>query len=124
MTVPLPVYNRNQGNIQRARLNVEQTKVELAAQERRVIAEVKQAEKEYLVARASAERLRQVALPAAQQVLSTAIVRYRAGEQDILYVLNAFRQYNDFVRQYLSTWLRYRRAMLRLNTAAGRRLLP
>ena len=31
VTVPLPVFNRNQGNIQRARLNVSQTQTELAA---------------------------------------------------------------------------------------------
>jgi cobalt-zinc-cadmium efflux system outer membrane protein len=124
VTAPLPIYNRNQGNIQRARYNVEQTRLELAAQERRVIAEVLQAEKEYLVSRAAAERLRQAALPAAQQVLDTALVRYRAGEQDLLYVLAAYREYNGFVRQYLSSWLRYRRAMLSLNTAVGRRILP
>ncbi|QDV34317.1 TolC family protein [Tautonia plasticadhaerens] len=124
LTVPLPLYNRNQGNIQRAKLNVEQTKVELTSQERQVVAEVIQAEREYLVSRAAAERLRQVSRPAAEQILETAKLRYRAGEQDLLYVLNAYREYNGFVRQYLSTWLRYRRAMLSLNTAVGRRILP
>ena len=31
VTVPLPIYNRNQGNIQRARVNVSQTRTQLAA---------------------------------------------------------------------------------------------
>ena len=34
VTVPLPVYNRNQGGIQRAVLNVTQTQTELAETER------------------------------------------------------------------------------------------
>jgi cobalt-zinc-cadmium efflux system outer membrane protein len=83
-----------------------------------------QAEQEYQVARSAAERLRRISLPAAEQVLDTALLRYRAGEQDLLFVLNAYREYNAFVREYLSTWVRYRRAMLRLNTAVGRRILP
>jgi cobalt-zinc-cadmium efflux system outer membrane protein len=124
LTAPLPLYNRNQGNIRRAELNVSQTKVELASRERRVVAEVMQAEQEYQVARSAAERLRRISLPAAEQVLDTALLRYRAGEQDLLFVLNAYREYNAFVREYLSTWVRYRRAMLRLNTAVGRRILP
>ena len=34
ITVPLPVYNRNQGNIDRARINVTQTQQQLAFLER------------------------------------------------------------------------------------------
>ena len=49
MTVPLPLYNRNQGNIERARLTVGQTRVELAELERRVVAEVQRAERAYQV---------------------------------------------------------------------------
>ena len=41
MTVPLPIYNRNQGNIAKAHSNLHQTQVELAALERRVVSEVR-----------------------------------------------------------------------------------
>src|SRR5205823_2870108 len=34
VTVPLPIYNRNQGAIQRAKLNVTQTQIQLATLER------------------------------------------------------------------------------------------
>ena len=34
ITVPLPVYNRNQGNIERAKINVYQTEVQLAYQQK------------------------------------------------------------------------------------------
>ena len=124
VTVPLPVYNRNQGNIQRAKINVDQTRTELAAQEVRVVTEVLQAEKEYQIARGAVDRLERTIRPAAQKVLDTAYIRFRSGEKDILFYLSARRDYNDFVRQYLRSYLRYRRSLLKLNTAVGQRIMP
>ena len=124
VTVPLPAYNRNQGNILRAKINVDQSKTELAAQELRVTTDVLQTEKEYAIARAAVERLEGSIRPAAQQVLDTAKLRFRSGEKDILYYLSARRDYNDFVRQYLQSYLRYRRSLLKLNTAVGQRIMP
>ncbi len=50
ITVPLPVYNRNQGAILRSKLNVTQTQIELATLERQTMTDVEQAEKkEYQV---------------------------------------------------------------------------
>ena len=37
LTVPLPVYNRNQGNIERARINITQSQVQLNDRERQVV---------------------------------------------------------------------------------------
>ena len=51
VTVPLPVYNRNQGNIERAKVNVSQTRVELAALERQVADEVDEAIREFELSR-------------------------------------------------------------------------
>ncbi|HEX8200175.1 MAG TPA: TolC family protein, partial [Isosphaeraceae bacterium] len=124
LTVPLPIYNRNQGNIRRARLNVAQTQVELAALERQVVAEVEQAAQEYVVTRDAVERLRRDLLPAARNVLSVAYLRYREGEEDVVTFLNARGAYNDVVRQYRDFSVRHRRSMLNLNTAVGRRILP
>ena len=53
VTVPLPLYNRNQGNIQRARINVTQSQVELAEREQQVVNEVRRAEREYALTRAA-----------------------------------------------------------------------
>ena len=63
ITVPLPVYNRNQGNIERAKINVYQSEVQLAAQEKRVEIEVRQAIKEYQASRQIADRIRHQVLP-------------------------------------------------------------
>ena len=57
VAAPLPVFNRNQGNIARARLNVERTQAELAALEDRAVLEVRQAERLFAVTRAAVKRM-------------------------------------------------------------------
>jgi cobalt-zinc-cadmium efflux system outer membrane protein len=124
VTVPLPISNRNQGNIRRARLNVDQTRTEMAALELRVVTEVRQAVREYAVTRASVEKVERELLPFARQVVDEALKAYRLGEGPLLDYLNARREYNEIIRQFRDTAIRHRRAMLALNTAVGRRLLP
>jgi cobalt-zinc-cadmium efflux system outer membrane protein len=47
LTFALPIFNRNQGNIARSESNLAQSKLELSALERRVVAEVRLADREY-----------------------------------------------------------------------------
>ncbi len=124
VTVPLPLYNRNQGNLQRARINVDQSHVELAEREQQAANEVRQAERQYVVTRQALERIESRLRPAALRVLDDARRLYMQGEEDALLYLNAQREYNEASRQYRDMLVRHRRAMLRLNTAVGIRLLP
>lgn len=124
ITVPLPLYNRNQGNIIRAKTNVAQTQAQLAAAELRVITEVRQAEREYQVSKEAVEHIERGLLPGARRIRDEALRRYNEGEAGLVDYLFAQREYNDIVRQYRDTQLRHRRSMLALNTAVGRRLLP
>lgn len=124
VTVPLPLYNRNQGNIQRARLNVSQTRAENYALERQVVTDVEQAESEYQVTRSALGRIESELLPEARQVRDSVLRLYRGGEVDALAYLNAQRDYNEVVRQYRDMLVRHRRSMLDLNTTVGHRVLP
>jgi cobalt-zinc-cadmium efflux system outer membrane protein len=124
LTVPLPLYNRNQGNIQRARVNVSQTQTQLAAAELKVVTEVRQAEREYHVTRAAVEHIERDLLPGARRIRDESFRRYSQGEAALLDYLLAQRDYNDIVRQYRDTQVRHRRSMFALNTAVGVRLLP
>jgi cobalt-zinc-cadmium efflux system outer membrane protein len=123
-TVPLPVYNRNQGNIERAKINISQVRTELSAQEQRAIAEVRKADREYGLTRAMVERIERELLPDALKVRETVYRQFTLGEVDAIAFLNAQRAYNDVVRQYRDTVVRHRRSMVRLNTVVGERLLP
>jgi cobalt-zinc-cadmium efflux system outer membrane protein len=124
MTVPVPVFNRNQGNIERARLNVDQTRTEMATLQQAVLTEVEQAEEEFRLARDAAARLESEIVPAAARMLADTDTIYRQGETDLIAYLIVQRNYNDVVRQYRDALVRQRRAALRLNTVVGCRLLP
>ena len=124
LTVPLPIFNRNQGNIQRARLNICQTRAEYQDLTRRVIDEVNAADREYRLTLAAMHRFEEVLRPAAEEVLATAQRQFDQGSIDLIGYLNTRRDYNQVARQYLDTLVRHRRAMLSLNTAVGQRLLP
>ncbi|MDR3638595.1 MAG: TolC family protein [Isosphaeraceae bacterium] len=124
VTVPLPVYNRNQGNIQRAVVNVGQSHVELAEREQQVANEVRHAEREYALTRAAVERIEGRLLPAAARVRDDGYRLFTQGEEEAIVYLNAQREYNEAARQYRDMLVRHRRSMLRLNTAVGQRLLP
>jgi cobalt-zinc-cadmium efflux system outer membrane protein len=122
--VALPVFNRNQGNIMRSRLNAEQSKHELAAQERQVVYDVSEAIREYELSRNSVEEYRKDVIPASREVRNSAFRRWQGGESSALDYLEAQQEYNDVVRQYRDALVRHRRAMLDLNTAVGARIIP
>ena len=124
VTVPLPLYNRNQGNIERARINVSQSRVELAEREQQVESEVHRALREYLVTRAAIRRIEDRLLPAAERARTDAYRLFTQGEEEAIVYLNAQREFNEASRQYRDLLVRHRRSMLALNTAVGLRLLP
>jgi cobalt-zinc-cadmium efflux system outer membrane protein len=124
VAVPLPLFNRNQGNIARARLNVSQTQAELVALEDRVAFEVRQAERSYRVTRSAVERIEGSLLPRATIEHDRVNRLYLAGQADELAFLTAESDYDRIVRQYRDALVRHRRSMLRLNTVVGHRILP
>jgi cobalt-zinc-cadmium efflux system outer membrane protein len=124
LSVPLPIFNRNQGNILRSKLNVEQTRSELGALEQQVVHEVRQAERQYAVTRGSVERIERSLLPNARHEHDLATKLYLEGKASEISFLTAERDFDQVVRQYRDTLVRHRRAMLKLNTAVGVRILP
>lgn len=124
VTVTLPVFNRNQGNILRSQLNAEQSKCELANQERQVVYDVEEAIREYDLSLQSVVEFRKEVIPASQKVRDSAFRNWQGGETSALDYLEAQQGYNDRVRQYRDALVRHRRAMLDLNTAVGSRIVP
>src|SRR5262249_61732096 len=91
LTVPLPVYNRNQGNIARAAQTVVQTEVQLANLERQVILEIQRAEAAYDVTLATIKRLEAEILPAARENLEISLRRARSEKPDPNFTIEAQR---------------------------------
>jgi cobalt-zinc-cadmium efflux system outer membrane protein len=124
VTIPLPVYNRNQGGIERAKINVNQSQVQLSDAERQLLIDVEKAVQEYQVTKRLVEELRTDVIPDAAQVRDAAQRLWQGGETSLLNFLQAQLDYNDVVKQYVDTAVRHRQSMLDLNTAVGRRILP
>jgi cobalt-zinc-cadmium efflux system outer membrane protein len=124
VTVALPIYNRNQGNILRTQINISQVQMRLATLESLIASEVRHAERDYANSRNVLNQIERALLPGARMAREDALHRYGQGELGTLDYLEAEREYNDIVRQYRDTLVRHRRNMLNINTAVGRRLLP
>ena len=124
VTFPLPIYNRNQGNIAKARTNIHQTTTELAALERRVVSEVRLADREYRSSAQALERIEKTTLPKARQAFERNSREFAAGKisaDDYMSHLDDEAEASTSFREAL---LRHRKSMLDLNTAVGLRLLP
>jgi len=119
VSVPLPIFNRNQGEI--ARAEAEQTKAgrSLAALENNVSGEVASAYQEFESARLLlADMERDLLQPVADARAGTTYV-YQAGATTLLDVLDAQRTFNDTMDTYYTAQAAYRRAEARLTLVAG-----
>ena len=119
----VPLFNRNQGNIRRAGINVSQTRIEQSGVERQIENEVRRALKDHETASASVEKLRTDVLPRAKRMRDQTLKLLTTGEQGAIAYLNAQREYSDVVRQYRDSLIRQRRAALRLNTVVALRII-
>jgi cobalt-zinc-cadmium efflux system outer membrane protein len=124
MTFPLPIYNRNQGNIAKAHSNLHQTHVELSALERRVVSEVRLAEREYRSSKDALERIEKTTLPHARKVLERNARDFEAGKVTPDDYLGHLSDAADAASSFRDALIRHRRSMIDLNTAVGLRVLP
>ncbi len=124
VTFPVPLFNRNQGNIAKARTNLAQTEAEVVALERRVAAEVRQAHREFAAARQALALVETSVVAPARDATARAVAGFLAGELDVADYLDQMEDDADSARLYRDAVLRYRRSMLDLNTAVGARLMP
>ena len=119
-----PIFNRNQGNIRRAQLNVQQTRSELQTLEHHANVEVGDALDEYNAAHEAVLRIERTILPRSMRIRDASVNLLQQGEISALDYLNMQREHSEVIRQYRDALIRRRRAMLRLNTAVGERILP
>lgn len=120
----LPFFDRNQGEIARARVNVQQTRLELQGLERRIINEVQYAVTEYAVSRTTVEQYEREMLGGARLLRDEQARPFANGQATLDSVLEAQKEYEEIVREYLEALVYHRRTMLRLNSAVGQHILP
>ncbi len=124
VTAAIPLYNRNQGNVTRAKINIHQSAIQVASAERVVMSDVLNAAQELEQSKVAVAQFRKEILPPAKEVRDTALKRMLGGEISMDEYLDAQQDYNDYVRAYVDALIRHRNAILDLNTAVGERLMP
>ena len=123
-TLSIPLYNRNQGNVTRAKININQTEIQVESAERLVQSDVLNAVAELEQSLVAVSEFRKEIIPVSRRVRDAAFKRFTGGQTGAIEYLNAQQDYNDQVRSYKDAMIRHRQAILDLNTAVGERVLP
>lgn len=120
LSVPLPVFNRNQGEVARAHAQQDQIGTKIRAIENDVSSEVANAVAAYAASRDVVNTIEQRMLAQAQDVRSVTEYSYRRGEASFIEFLDAVRTYNDTMQNYNAARAEYARSLYLLDSIAGR----
>ncbi len=124
LSVPLPLFNRNQGEIERARRESTQIEARIRALQNDIRQEVQSAYQQYAVARQLLESIETGMLQEARQVRQTTEYSYRRGEASFVELLDAQRAFNDTVQSYNEARADYARSLYLLDSASGKGVNP
>jgi len=118
-SVPLPIFNRNQGEIARAGAEQEKATRSFAALNNSVDGEVASAYQEFESARQLLTDMERDLLQPAADARAGTTYMYQAGATSLLDVLDAQRAFNETMDTYYSAQAAYRRADARLGLVTG-----
>ena len=122
-SAPLPVFNRNQGEIARATAEQQQIRKSIEALQAEISGEVNNAWQEYETARVLVGEIERDLLGPSQQARDTTAYVYQAGASSLIDVLDSQRAFNETMSAYYSAQADYRRATSRLASAVGEEVI-
>ena len=123
-SVPLPLFNRNQGEIARAVREREQLLAKIRALEHDITGEAQNAYQTYLTAHQIVENIEQHMLEQAQNVRTVMEYSYRKGQARFVEFLDAQRAYNDTRQSYNQVRADYARSLYQLDAVSGASVNP
>lgn len=119
VTVPLPLWNRNQGGIARAAAERRLAESNLAVVELDVRLEIQQAVNAVEANRARAEYIERQTLSSATEIRDVVSESYRLGAANLIDFLDAQRAFRDTLRTYNRALFDYRVSVYELDAARG-----
>jgi cobalt-zinc-cadmium efflux system outer membrane protein len=122
VSVPIRVFDRNQGEIERTRAEVERADHLRDVAVEQVRAEVETAVASVLTEREKARQLGEVYLPRAERVRATVDFAYRRGGLSVLDLLDAQRTYRETALERVRSLGDYWNAVYQLEAAVGGQL--
>jgi len=122
--VPLPLLNRNQGEIERARRENQQLVARARALTQQIDVEVRTAFEQFQAARQLVATIEQLMLRQARDVRDTTEYSYRRGEASLVEFLDAQRTFNDTVQSYNDARADYARSLYLLEAVTANGVRP
>jgi cobalt-zinc-cadmium efflux system outer membrane protein len=120
LSIPLPVYDRNQGEIERARQEERQVQLRIRALQSVIGSEVETAYQQLLTSRALLEDIENRMLRQAHIVREITEYSYRRGEATLLEFLDAQRAYNDTMQGYSEARAEFARSLYLIDAVTGK----
>ncbi|MGX6571260.1 TolC family protein [Cupriavidus necator] len=120
VAIPLPLFDRNQGNLYEAIRRADKAQDEYLATRVRLTNELQLASNQLAVSRASAQTLKNTVLPAAEQAYDAATKGFEAGKFNFLDVLDAQRTLFQARIRYLGVLARTYQSATTIDRILGR----
>ncbi len=120
VSAPLPVFNRNQGEIARAAQEQKQIELRVKAQELAVVEEVENAYNQHVTARHLLDTIQSRMLAEAKDVREITDFSYRRGEATLLEFLDAQRAFNETMQAYNEARAEHARSLYELDAVCGK----
>jgi len=121
-TMNLPIFSRNQGELQQSSAQQRFLELEASALRRTIAGEVQAAYYEWDTRRTEVELYRSTLRPAAERVEQQAEESYRAGKVNLLTVLEAQRSVQEIEKSYIESLGALQNAFAELEEITGTRL--
>ena len=119
LSMALPLFTRNQGELQQSAASLRLLEAALAATRRAVAGRVEAVYFEWATRQAQVDLYRRTLLPAARRLQGLAEESYRAGKSSILTVLDAQRNIQQVERDYLDSLIALQVAFAGLEETVG-----
>jgi cobalt-zinc-cadmium efflux system outer membrane protein len=119
-SAPAPIFNRNQGEIERARREQQQIDARIHAAQAGIQDEVRNAWVQYNTSRELLTSIERDLLDQARDVRDTMEYSYRRGEASLVEFLDAQRAFNDARQSYNDARADYARSLYTIDSISGK----
>ncbi len=120
LSVPLPLFNRNQGGILQAEADLRSAQTDLEKTRLQVEIDVENAYRDFTQTQMLVQAYRGGVVNDATEVKDIATKAYQRGGTTILDLLDAFRTFNATMQGYIDALYAYQRSLLEIDAAVGR----
>jgi cobalt-zinc-cadmium efflux system outer membrane protein len=122
-SIPLPIFDRDQGEITRAQQERLQIDARIRALEAEIRNEINTAWQQYETARTLLAQIEGEMLSRARRVLEGIDYSYRSGEASFVELLDARRAFNDTMQSYNEARAGYARSLYLIDSTIGKELV-